>query len=130
MNTTTEIQKIISQLEEFQRSYKQELLKSDRNLTDCEGIGKGIRKIINEILETRKVVSTNEAIAEALQEFASSEDDPYKVRAYKRAAEIIAELDYEVTSGEELAKGPHKVEGIGKGIARRIDVFLQTGEMA
>ena len=34
-----------------------------------------------------------------------------------------------MTSGEELAKGPKKVKGIGKGIAKRIDTFLQTGEM-
>jgi DNA polymerase/3'-5' exonuclease PolX len=34
-----------------------------------------------------------------------------------------------VTSGEELAKGPKKVKGIGKSIAAKIDKFLQTGEM-
>jgi len=52
-------------------------------------------------------------------------------RAYKKAAKIIRELDFEVTSGEELAKGPNKVERVlVKGIAKKIDEFLQTGEIA
>jgi DNA polymerase/3'-5' exonuclease PolX len=101
------------------------------------GIGKSIAKIIDEFLETGKVkklenlksASTNEEIAWALNMCASEESDPHKIRAYKRAAEIIGELDFEVTSGEELAKGPHKIEGIGKGIAKKIDEFLQTGEI-
>ncbi len=101
------------------------------------GIGKSIAKIIDEFLETGKVkklenlksASTNEEIAWALNTCASEESDPHKIRAYKRAAEIIGELDFEVTSGEELAKGPHKIEGIGKGIAKKIDEFIQTGEI-
>jgi DNA polymerase/3'-5' exonuclease PolX len=46
-----------------------------------------------------------------------------------KAAEAIRDLDFEVTSGEELAKGPKKVKGIGKSIANKIDTFLQTGDM-
>ena len=34
-----------------------------------------------------------------------------------------------MTSGEELAKGPKKVPGIGKGIAKKIDEFLKTGKI-
>jgi DNA polymerase/3'-5' exonuclease PolX len=55
--------------------------------------------------------------------------DPFKVRAYNNAAPNIRNFAFEVTSGEELAKGPKKVKGIGKSIANRIDTFLQTGEM-
>ena len=106
-----------------------------------KGIGKSTAKIINEFLTTGKVEklekigSTNEEIAWALEALASLEGedhgskDSYKIRAYRKAAEIIRELDDEVTSGEELAKGPHKVEGIGKGIAKKIDEFLQTGKI-
>jgi DNA polymerase/3'-5' exonuclease PolX len=103
-----------------------------------EGIGKGAAKIIDEFLETGKVeklekfeknISTNEEVAHALDDYADDLEDPFKVRAYKNAAEIIRNLDYEVTSGEELAKGPKKVKGIGKSIANRIDTFLQTGVM-
>jgi len=107
-----------------------------------KGIGKSIAKIIDEFLTTGrvkkldKVGSTNEEIAWILEALASMEaedhgsQDPFKIRAYRNAAEIIRELDFEVTSGEELAKGPNKVEGIGKGIAKKIDEFLQTGEIA
>ena len=103
-----------------------------------KGIGKSAAKIIDEFLETGKVeklekfekgTSTNEEVARALDDYADDLEDPFKVRAYMKAAEVIRKLDYEVTSGEELAKGPKKVKGIGKSIANRIDKFLQTGEM-
>jgi DNA polymerase/3'-5' exonuclease PolX len=103
-----------------------------------KGIGKSAAKIIDEFLETGKVeklekfekgTSTNEEVARALDDYADDLEDPFKIRAYRKAAEIIQNLDYEVTSGEELAKGPKKVKGIGKSIANRIDKFLQTGEM-
>ena len=106
-----------------------------------KGIGKSTAKIIDEFLETGKVGklekfektgSTNEEIAWALEALASLEgedhgsQDPFKIRAYRKAAEIIRELDFEVTSGEEAKKLP----GIGKGIAKKIDEVLQTGEIA
>ena len=106
-----------------------------------KGIGKSTAKIIDEFLDTGKVMklekfektgSTNEEIAWALEALASLEgedhgsQDPFKIRAYRKAAEIIRELDFEVTSGEEAKKLP----GIGKGIAKKIDEFLQTGEIA
>lgn len=106
-----------------------------------KGIGKSAAKIIDEFLETGKVKklenigSTNEEIAWALEALASLEaephgsQDPFKIRAYRRAAEIIRELNFEVTSGEEIAKGPKKIEGIGVGIGKKIDEFLQTGKM-
>jgi len=109
-----------------------------------KGIGKSIAGMIDEFLKTgkieklekfEKVGSTNEEVAWTLEALASleAEDhgsrDPFKIRAYRNAAEIIRELDFEVTSGHELAKGPHKVDGIGKGIAKKIDEFLQTGKI-
>jgi DNA polymerase/3'-5' exonuclease PolX len=103
-----------------------------------KGIGKSIANVIDEFLSTGKVqklerlekgTSTNEEIARALDEYADDLEDPFKVRAYKNAAEVIHNLDFEVTSGEELAEGPKKVRGIGKSIAAKIDKFLQTGVM-
>lgn len=103
-----------------------------------KGIGKSIANVIDEFLSTGKVQklerlekgsSTNEEVARALSDYADDIEDPFKVRAYRNAAEIIYNLDYEVTSGEELAKGPKKVKGIGKSIANKIDKFLQTGKM-
>lgn len=103
-----------------------------------KGIGKSIANVIDEFLSTGKVqklerlekgASTNEEVARALEDYAEDLEDPFKVRAYMKAAEVIRNLDYEVTSGEELAKGPKKVKGIGKSIAAKIDKFLQTGVM-
>ena len=103
------------------------------------GIGKSIANVIDEFLSTGKVkklemlekgASTNEEVAEMLYCLADdSYDDKFKQGAYIRAAHEIKKLPFEVTSGEELAKGPKKVKGIGKSIANRIDKFLQTGEM-
>jgi DNA polymerase/3'-5' exonuclease PolX len=103
-----------------------------------KGIGKSIANVIDEFLSTGKVqklerlergTSTNEEVARALEDYADDLEDPFKVRAYKNAAEVIHNLDFEVTSGEELAEGPKKVRGIGKSIAAKIDKFLQTGVM-
>jgi DNA polymerase/3'-5' exonuclease PolX len=113
----------------------QELSKGSKKVN---GIGKSAAKIIDEFLETGKVkklekfekgTSTNEEVARALDDYADDLEDPFKIRAYRNAAEIIRDLEFEVTSGEELAKGPKKVKGIGKSIAIRIDKFLQTGEI-
>src|SRR6056300_10842 len=100
---------------------------SGKDAMNLPGIGKSIATKIDEFL--KKTTSTNEEVARALEEFAEDLEDPFKIRAYENAAELIRILDYEVTSGEELAKGPKKVKGIGKSIANRIDTFLQTGEM-
>ena len=103
-----------------------------------KGIGKSIANVIDEFLSTGKVqklerlekgTSTNEEVARALEDYTDDLEDPFKIRAYMKAAEVIRKLDYEVTCGEELAKGPKKVKGIGKSIAAKIDKFLQTGVM-
>lgn len=105
------------------------------------GIGKGISKKIDEFLSTGKVqrlekldTSTNKDIARALKNLASREaknndSNPHKIHSYELAAKIIRGLDFEVLSGEEIAKGPNKIKGIGMGIANKIDEFLQTGEI-
>jgi DNA polymerase/3'-5' exonuclease PolX len=100
---------------------------SGKNAMNLPGIGKSIAAKIDEFL--KKTTSTNEEVARALEEFAEDLEDPFKIRAYENAAGLIRNLKYEVTSGEELANGPKKVKGIGKSIARKIDTFLQTGEM-
>ena len=125
---------IIDQLP-FKVTSGKELAKGPKKV---KGIGKSIANVIDEFLSTGKVqklerlekgASTNEEVARALEDYADDLEDPFKVRAYRNAAEVIRNLDYEVTSGEELAKGPKKVKGIGKSIANKIDKFLQTGEM-
>ena len=108
---------------------------SGRELMKVDGIGKSIAKIIDEFIMTGKVeklekgASTNEEVAQALDDYADNLKDMFKVRAYKNAAKNIRTLDFEVTCGQELCTGPTKVKGIGKSIANRIDTFLQTGEI-
>jgi DNA polymerase/3'-5' exonuclease PolX len=125
---------IIDQLP-FKVTSGKELAKGPKKV---KGIGKSISNVIDEFLSTGKVqklerlekgTSTNEEVARALEDYADDLEDPFKIRAYMKAAEVIRKLDYEVTSGEELAKGPKKVKGIGKSIAAKIDKFLQTGVM-
>ena len=106
------------------------------------GIGKSIaRKIDNFLAPNKKVsfepesnpVSTNEEIAWHLDKLASLEaeehgsQDPHKIRAYRKAAESIRSLDFEVTNGTEISQGSKKVPGIGKSIARKIDELLVNG---
>ena len=78
-----------------------------------------------------KPTKTNGDIAYALLKLSNDyDDDDYcRIMAYRNGAEAISNLDFQVTQGSELAKGPKKVAGIGKGIARLIDEFLNTGTM-
>ena len=78
-----------------------------------------------------KTTKTNGDIAYALLKLSNDyDDDDYcRIMAYRNGAEAISNLDFQVTQGSELAKGPKKVAGIGKGIARLIDEFLNTGTM-
>ena len=55
--------------------------------------------------------------------------DWIRTNVFRNAAESITKLDFPVTSGNEVAKGDKKVHGIGKGIARLIDEYLNVGTM-
>ena len=96
-----------------------------------KGIGKSIANVIDEFLSTGKVqklerlekgTSTNEEVAWALSDYADNLEDPFKVRAYKNAAEVIRNLDYEVTSGSDV----RHLKGFGPSICSKIDKFLHT----
>ena len=69
-----------------------------------------------------KVVNEKNAdIAEYLLTLAECVDEYFKTVAYRRAAEVVADLPYEVLSGESLLH----LNGIGKSIASKIDDFLE-----
>jgi DNA polymerase/3'-5' exonuclease PolX len=74
-------------------------------------------------------VSHNEELTEALDSLAYFEEDPHKAAAYDNAAYAVQHLPFKITSGDELVKGPKKVKGIGKGIAKKIDEFIETGKI-
>lgn len=70
------------------------------------------------------VISYNSDLSSMLNEVADEQTDPFKKRAYRFAATRIFDLPFKVTSGEQVSKGPNKIVGIGKGIAKRIDDYL------
>lgn len=75
--------------------------------------------------------ATNEFIAAELIHLANLESkrgqDPFRIRAYERAAASIRDLDFEVCCGADVSEGSRKVPGIGKSISIKIDEILQTG---
>lgn len=79
-------------------------------------------------------VPENSALASCLDKLVRLEKrakgDAFKIKSYVAAAAAIRALDYAATSGKAMAKpGKTKVAGIGKGIAAKIDEFLETGTM-
>lgn len=71
------------------------------------------------------VIDTNEYIADELIILASKQgEDPFRARAYTKAAKIIRDLDFEITCGADVYEGDKKLPGIGKSIAKKIDEIL------
>ena len=109
-------------------------LTDGNQISDVYGIGKSIVRKINEFLETGEIkrvkkFTTNENIAEQLELLAHAEENTHKSEAYKKAADAIRKLNFEVTNGTEISRGSLKVPGIGKGIASKIDEYVVTGEI-
>uniref|UniRef100_A0A7S0ZET9 PARP-type domain-containing protein n=1 Tax=Timspurckia oligopyrenoides TaxID=708627 RepID=A0A7S0ZET9_9RHOD len=92
----------------------------------------GAAKAVKEQAVPQVKCEKNRALVEVFSELGGYEFKvlPYKGIAYKKAAQSLAELDFEVTSGHELSKGKSKVPGIGKSLAEKIDEFLHTGSIA
>ena len=107
-------------------------LSNGKQIAHLPGIGKGVIRKINEFLETGeikrfKTFTTNENIADQLALLADVEENTHKSEAYKKAAKAIRKLHFEVTNGTEISQGPHKVAGVGKGVANKIDEYIATG---
>ncbi len=49
----------------------------------------------------------------------------FKYNAYRKAAGVLAKLDYRIQSGDEA----RKLDGIGDKIAKKIDEFIKTGKL-
>lgn len=74
----------------------------------------------------------NKEVAQLLYEIAEllslSEENPFRIRAYERAAQVIEALPQaieEIAAKDELRKIP----GIGEGIAEKIKEYLTTGKL-
>lgn len=71
----------------------------------------------------------NQDFVEMLYELANHEKNvnrnTFKSSAYRKAAGVLAGLDYRIKSGDEA----RKLSGIGDKIAKKIDEMLQTGKL-
>ena len=52
--------------------------------------------------------------------------NPYRVRAYRRAADALLAIDEDVTALVER-QGLEEIDGIGTDLAKKIEEFLETG---
>ena len=100
----------------------------DEYYTDVESVASNEGQILEES-DDEFFISYNSELADVFDELAHYEKDEHKSVAYDNAAQIIDRLPFKVTSGEKLSKGPNKVKGIGKSIAKIIDEFLSTGKV-
>ena len=100
-----------------------------------KAVKKALKKSDNQVVATTTTPrNKNYEIAYALLKvsISVSNDDGYywpRAEVYRDAAEGVSKLDYAVTNGGELASGPKKVRGIGKGVARLVDEYLNSGTM-
>ncbi len=77
-------------------------------------------RVTDKIVEV--VNANNVDLANYLDLLGMNESNQYKSAAYRRAADTVAELPYEVLSGDDLLA----MKGIGKGIASRVDEFIEN----
>lgn len=70
-------------------------------------------------------VCYNLPLTEAFDDLAQEEENVFKKSVYERAANIIYHLDFKLSNGKQIAHLP----GIGKGVIRKINEFLETGEI-
>ena len=70
-------------------------------------------------------VSYNTELTDAFDKLAYEEENEFKQAVYEKAANTIYRLDFKVKYGEQLTHLP----GIGKGVIRKVNEFLETGEI-
>jgi len=71
-----------------------------------------------------KLCSALEAIWAAAK---TSPEDPMKAASYKKAAQSIREIDFEVTSGLAISKGKLKVPNVGPSLGAQIEFWIKNG---
>ncbi len=76
-------------------------------------------------MKNREIAEIFGIIADVLE---LKEDNPFKIRAYRRAFQIIGDMSQDI---EKICKeGKLKeIPGIGEGIAKKIKEYLETGRM-
>ncbi len=124
---------IAAKIDEFLDNYYNSDDDSDYN-SDAESIASndlGSFYSTDDESESDEEIDTNEYIADELENLAILEskrgEDPFRTRAYIKAANTIRDVKFEITSGSDVYEGDKKLPGIGKSIAIKIDEILQTG---
>lgn len=124
---------IAAKIDEFLDNYYNSDDDSDYN-SDAESVASndlGSFYSTDDESESDEEIDTNEYIADELENLAILEskrgEDPFRTRAYIRAANTIRDVKFEITSGSDVYEGGKKLPGIGKSIAIKIDEILQTG---
>jgi len=117
---------IAAKIDEFLDNYYNSEDDSDYD-SDAESVASNDTGSFYSTDDEEDVIDTNEYIADELIILASKqEQDPYRARAYTKAAKIIRDLDFEITCGADVYEGDKKLPGIGKSIAKKIDEILHT----
>jgi len=70
-------------------------------------------------------VCHNLQLTEAFDNIAQQEENEFKRHVYERAADIIHNLDFKLTHGEQISH----LHGIGPSIIRKINEFIETGKI-
>ena len=96
-------------------------LTSGQEAMKLPGIGKSIAKKIDAFLKK----DSNSKLADYFLKLGNLEPNHYKAEAYWLAGDKLRELDFEVTSGEDV----ENIKGFGPSICAKIDEFVETGTM-
>ena len=96
-------------------------LTSGQEAMKLPGIGKSIAKKIDNFLKK----DSNSKLADCFLNLGNLEPNQYKAEAYWLAEEKLRELDFEVTSSEDVKN----IRGFGPSICAKIDEFVETGTM-
>tara|TARA_B100000497_G_scaffold65036_1_gene73517 strand:+ start:1616 stop:2710 length:1095 start_codon:yes stop_codon:yes gene_type:complete len=99
---------------------------SGKEAMKLPGIGKSIAKKIDDYLSINKTPSMNEKLAVCFLKLGNLEEPIYKSEAYWNAGEKLRDLDYIVTSGDDV----RNLKGFGPSICDKIDEYINTGRMA
>lgn len=70
-------------------------------------------------------VCHNLSLTQAFDTIAQNEENEFKRDVYQRAADIIHNLDFKLTKGEQISH----LRGIGPSIIRKINKFIETGQI-
>lgn len=117
---------IAAKIDEFLDNYYNSEDDSDYD-SDAESVASNDTGSFYSTDDEEDDIDTNEYIADELIILASKQDqDPFRARAYTKAAKIIRDLDFEITCGADVYEGDKKLPGIGKSIAKKIDEILHT----